>query len=453
MNLTRPDTTSALAVAGVCDPGGETFPTVRRPLSQTHQVRAHRARLQLCLAALVASANCLPAEETKEIKFSDPPHGYYTRTPEDAFSKWLREFKEGKSQLDTSSEKARLLSLLKALDVPVTSQLLVYSATSLQAGLIKPSNPRALYFNEEVYVGFVPGGKLEIAAIDPELGPIFSVVNNSFRSGGPPDIIRTERCMNCHAGNVSWHLPGFTAESVIPMNSGGSLDGFRRDIAGHTIPIADRLGGWHVTGAHEKGDHHGNVIGYATSSGYRTESNPPGRIFDWDTYPVRTSDLFTHLIHEHQLGFHNLITLAVYRTREFKETGRGMISLENQAKLNDLARQLVRYVLFANEAKLPNGGIKPDPAYEKDFLARRKAIANGASLRDLDLRSRLFRYRCSYLVHSPSFTGLPKEFKDRVVAGLTSALREQGGPPEFNYLPATEKRAISTILRETKVLP
>lgn len=453
MNLMRSDATSPLAVTGVGDLGGVTFPTLLHQYSRALQARAHRARLQISLAAIIACAASLHAEEAKEIKFSDPPHGYYTRTPEDAFSKWLRQFKDGKSQLDTNSEKARLLSLLKALDVPVTSQLLVYSATSLQAGLIRPSNPRALYFNDEVYVGFVPGGKLEIAAIDPELGPIFSVVNNSFRSGGPPDIIRTERCMNCHAGNVSWRLPGFTAESVIPMNSGGSLDGFRRDIVGHTIPIADRFGGWHVTGAYEKGDHHGNVIGYATGSGYKMEPNPPGRLFDWETYPVRTSDMFTHLIHEHQLGFHNLITLAVYRTREFKEAGHGSISSENMTKLNDIARQLVRYLLFANEAKLPNGGIKPDPAYEKDFLARRTAIANGASLRDLDLRTRLFRYRCSYLVHTPSFAGLPREFKDRVITGLSSALREQGGPPEFNYLPATEKRAIATILRETKVVP
>jgi hypothetical protein len=119
----------------------------------------------------------LQAAETKEIKFADPPHSYYTRPPQDAFTLWSQRFQKHEVQLDLSGEKARLMSLLKALDIPVTSQLLVYSATSLQAGLIRPSNPRALYFNEEVYVGYVPGGKLEIAAIDPELGPIFSIFN------------------------------------------------------------------------------------------------------------------------------------------------------------------------------------------------------------------------------------------------------------------------------------
>lgn len=407
----------------------------------------------VAVALVFVTAGCLVgAEEAKEKRFSEPPHDYYTRPPHDAFTLWSERFQKGDEKLDFSSEKSRLVSLLKALDVPVTSQLLVYSATSLQAGLIRPSNPRALYFNEEVYIGYVPGGKLEIAAIDPELGPVFSIFNTAFTSSPTPEITRTERCMNCHAGTVSWRLPGFTAESVIAMNSGGSLDGFRRDIVGHTIPISERLGGWHVTGAHEKSDHHGNLLGTSAPGGYKTLPNPPGRSFEWDNYPVRTSDLFTHLIHEHQLGFHNLVTLAVYRTREFKEAGRGMIGSDDAAKLNDIARQLVRYVLFAGEASLPSGGVKPDLAYQKDFLARRKAISNGASLRDLDLRSRLFRYRCSYLVHTPSFAGLPKEFKDRVLAGLSSALREQGGPPEFSYLPATEKRAIRAILVETGVL-
>ena len=410
----------------------------------------HHLILSVALSAIFLGSSW--AEESKAKRFSEPPHNYFTRQPRDAFSVWSERFQKGEEKLDLSSERARLGSLLKALDVPETSQLLVYSATSLQAGLIRPSNPRALYFNEEVYIGYVPGGKLEIAAIDPELGPVFSIFNTAFTSSPAPEITRTERCMNCHAGTVSWRLPGFTAESVIAMNSGGSLDGFRRDIVGHTIPIEERLGGWHVTGAHEKGDHHGNLLGTSAPGGYKTLPNPPGRSFEWENYPVRTSDLFTHMIHEHQLGFHNLVTLAVYRTREFMESSHGMIGSEDAAKLNDIARQLVRYILFAGEASLPSGGIKPDPAYQKDFLARRKAITNGASLRDLDLRSRLFRYRCSYLIHTPSFVGLPREFKDRVLAGLSSALREQGGPPEFSYLPASEKRAIKAILAETGVL-
>jgi len=302
-----------------------------------------------------------------------------------------------------------------------------------------------------VYVGFVPGGRFEVAAIDPDLGPVFRIFRPS--PDGKPEVTRTERCMNCHAGRTSKQVPGLVVESVICTNTGASLDGFRREQVGHTIPLADRFGGWHVTGAHEHGNHLGNLMGEAAPSapsGYKKFADPPGSLFDFNRYPVQTSDLFTHLIHEHQLGFHNLVTLGVYRTRDALEAGHGHVSNDDAAALNEIARQLVRYVLFANEAKLPEGGLKPDPAFMKDFLARRVTIANGASLRDLDLHGRLFRYRCSYMIQTPSFTAMPKEFKDRVLAGLSTALREQGAPPEFNYLPPEEKRAIKTILRETK---
>ncbi len=409
--------------------------------------------LTLALLPLLALAGPhAAAEESPHHKFSEAPHNYYERQPRDAFVKVMAAIEGGQIKLDTTSEKTQLTSLLKALDVPVTSQLLVYSATSFQGGLIRPANPRALYFNEEVYVGFVPGGRFEVAAVDPELGPVFRIFKPS--PDGRPEVTRTERCMNCHAGRTSKQVPGLVVESVICTNTGASLDGFRREQVGHTIPLADRFGGWHVTGAHEHGNHLGNLMGEAapsSPSGYKRFPDPPGSLFDFDRYPVRTSDLFTHLIHEHQLGFHNLVTLGVYRTRDALEAGHGHVSNDDAAALNEIARQLVRYLLFANEAKLPEGGLKPDPAFMKDFLSRRMAIQNGASLRDLDLHGRLFRYRCSYMIQTPSFAAMPKEFKDRVLAGLSTALREQGAPPEFSYLPQEEKRAIRTILRETKM--
>ena len=404
----------------------------------------------ICALALVASA-CAHAEPAPKRSFREAPHHYFTRESKDAFTLMLKRIESGSFRPDISSEKAYLASVLKALDVPESSQLLVYSATSLQGGLIRPANPRALYFNDEVYVGYVPGGRMEVTAIDPELGPVFQLTRSSVRSG-PPVFERSERCMNCHAGNTSWQLPGFSIESVIPSNTGGSLEGFRREVIGHTVPIDQRFGGWVVTGAHERGEHLGNLVGESTARGVKRLPNPPGRNFDIDNYLVKTSDYFTHLVHEHQLGFHNLVTLGVYRTREALDAGKGSIRAEDAGTLNDIARQLVRYTLFANEARLPSGGVKPDPAYVKDFAAQKKAIKNGASLRDLDLHTRLFRYRCSYLVHSPGFLGMPREFKERVLAGLSAALRETGAPPEFNYLPPTEKKAISIILHETGVL-
>ncbi len=404
----------------------------------------------LCVCLWVCGGAALRAEIPVN-RFREAPHSYFTRTPVDAFAGLIAQNDAGRWRLEGADEKAQLLSLLKALDVSVHSQLLVYSATSLQSGLILPSNPRALYFNEEVYVGYVPGGKLEVAAIDPALGPVFYLAQ-PVAGGGRVQAQRTERCMNCHAGRTSWGLPGLVAESVIPTpNSGASLDGFRRELTGHTIPVAERLGGWHVTGAHERGEHLGNLLGRAEGGGYAKFENPPGSRFEWNHYPVRTSDLFSHLIQEHQIGFHNLVTLALYRTRDALAAGNGAIRAEDRAELDEIAWRLVRYLLFEGEAALPSGGLKPDPAVQGAFLARRIAAPSGASLRDLELGTRLFRYRCSYMVYTRGFLGLPVEMKQRVLKALLLALSEEGAPAVFHYLPPAEKRAIKQILRDTGV--
>jgi hypothetical protein len=408
---------------------------------------ARRLLLPVLAASVVGAAE--DEDQIPRKPLGEEPHAYWDIESKDAFARIADQIRSGDLELDQSTEQGRLLDLLRVLDIPVESQLLVYSATSLQSGLIQPSNPRALYFNEEVYVGYVPNGKLEIAAIDPTLGPVFHIYEPNNR-GTPPLIARTERCMNCHAGTATDQVPGLVAESVIVMQrSGASLKGYRRDQTGHQIPIEDRLGGWHVTGAHANGNHLGNLLGTSAAQGDRKLKNPPGNLFAWDRYPRQTSDLLTHLIHEHQLGFHNRVTSAVYRTREALDAGNGRLSTEHAAELNEHARELIRYLLFADEADLPRGGVKGDKDFMEVFLGRRKASSNGASLRDFNLRSRLFKYRCSYMIHTPGFLQMPREFLERVWAGLDTVLKEEGGPREFSYLPATEKRAIRHILRET----
>jgi hypothetical protein len=404
-----------------------------------------RPLLNLCISAAVVMP--LVGEEPAPVRFSDAPHDYWTRPTTDAVSAFIKRLQAGELTVEGNTEKDHLVSVLKALDIPASSQLLVYSATSLQSGLITPRNPRALYFNEEVYVGYVPGGKLEMAAIDPEAGAVFHILSRT-QGGGPPRIERTERCMNCHGGNAMRRLPGFFTESVIPSQSGGSLDGFRRDKVGHAVPLEDRFGGWHLTGAHEREFPLANITGRSDGNRITRIKNPPGGQYDWEPYLTQTSDLLTHLIHEHQLEFHNLVTLAVYRTREALQRGDGSLSSADVPGINAIARDLVRYILFANEAKLPRNGVKPDEAFMKDFLARKKASSSGLSLRDLDLKTRLFRHRCSYMIYTPGFQALPPVVKDRVMAGLRTALSDTS-LPEFAYLPQLERRQIRGILAET----
>jgi hypothetical protein len=162
--------------------------------------------------------------------------------------------------------------------------------------------------------------------------------------------------------------------------------------------------------------------------------------------------LFAHLLHEHQIGFHNLVTLGLYRTRDALAAGGGSIRAEDRAALDEIAWKLVRYLLFSGEAALPEGGLKPDRQLLADFSARRVAGPSGRSLRDLDLGTKLFVNRCSYMVYTRGFSALPAEFKRRVLKGLAIALSENGAPAEFDYLSAREKGDIRLILRETGIL-
>lgn len=377
---------------------------------------------------------------------NEPPHRYNERRPADKFTRLQNDLESGRIPLDRSTEKAFLVSLLKVLDVPASSQTLVFSTTSLQLSLISPANPRAIYFNEEVYVGFIPGGRLEIVALDPTLGAIFYIMDAPI-NGVAMTIERTGRCMNCHAGEDTGHVPGLLIKSVIPGRHGGSLDAYRIAKSGHGIPFEERFGGWHVTGEHGITNHLGNAIGSMAGGKMTLIPNPHGQGFRIENYPVATSDILPHLLHEHQVGFVNRTVEATYRARTIAYLSGGKLNAGQTRELDEQARILTRYLLFADEVALPPGGVTGDADYRTAFLLNRRATTDGRSLKDFDLNTRLFKYRCSYMIYSPVFEGLPMLVKQRVFARMNGALT--GQDPEFAYLPAAERQAIREILRAT----
>jgi hypothetical protein len=384
------------------------------------------------------------AEAAKRLRdFEKPPHNYWQRAPQDRFTKIKAALETGKVPLDRSSEKAFVVSLLKALEISPATQTLVYSTTSLQLSRISPRNPRALYFNEDVYVGWVPRGQIEIASIDPALGGIFYIFNIP-RASAPIRIERSARCFNCHAEFENGRVPGLLLKSVVPGPGGGSLESFHGDITGHSIPLKDRFGGWHLTGKHGIAQHWGNLVGTLSPAGLRKFANPPGRQFRWETYPVATSDVLAHLLHEHQIGFVNRAIKATYDTRA------ALVAGDAKAVIAKHATLLTRYLLFADEAKIPAGGIGGDALLKKDFAKRARRTEAGLSLRDFDLRTQMFKHRCSYMIHSAAFTGLPAPLKQQVFANLRAVLDPAKANPTSAHLPAAEKRTISAILTATK---
>ena len=381
-------------------------------------------------------------------EIDQPPHNYRQRAPQDGFTRLKDDFESGRIALDRGSEKAFVLSVLQALGIPASSQMLVFSTTSLQLSLISPANPRALYFNEDVHLGYVPGGRIEIVSLDPELGGIFFIFDIP-KDARPLRIERSERCMNCHAGEDTGYVPGLVIKSVVPGPSGGSLTAYRQAQTGHGIPFEQRFGGWHVTGRHGITNHWGNLTGRFVAGEITTIPNAPGERFNWAKYPVATSDVLPQLLHEHQAGFVNRVVEASYRARTALHANGEKLSDAQAKELDGQAELITRYLLFADEAPLPPGGVEGDAAYKADFLRTRRATAEGISLKDFDLRTRLFKHRCSYMIYSPVFAGLPNAMKQRMYRRLGEALSAEKPDKEYAYLAAAEKQAIRRILKAT----
>ena len=384
--------------------------------------------------------------QTEKPRFSDPPHNYWQRTPRDAFSGFTARLKAGRVRLNHTNEKAFVQSLLKSLDISPASQMLVFSTTSLQLSRISVRNPRALYFNDHTYVGYVPRGQIEVISMDPEMGAVFHIFNIP-RTAEPPIIQRSKRCMNCHAGQDVGRVPVLLLKSVVSGPNGGSLDAFRLEDTGHGVPFKERFGGWHVTGEHAIKEHWGNLHGELIAGNLKKVPAPPARYFSWDRYLVPSSDILPHLVHEHQVGFVNRTVKATYDTRYYLAVGGGKLSPAHTVEVGKLADSLTRYILFADEAPLPAGGVGGDPAFKAQFLKRAHKNATGLSLRDFDLRTRIFKHRCSYMIHTPSFQGLPAVLKIAVLKRMHWALATTNPVPAYAYLPTSEKTAIAKILK------
>ncbi len=194
---------------------------------------------------------------------------------------------------------------------------------------------------------------------------------------------------------------------------------FRVGASGHGVPLAERFGGWHVTGAPGFTNHWGNLTGRLAGGELTTFPNPPGERFNFDKYPVPTSDVLPQLLHEHQAGFVNRVVEASYRARTILHANGDGLSADQITELDEQARILTRYLLFADEALLPAGGIAGEATYRADFL-RNRNLEFVKAARALGLSNRQIIWR-HVLPNSltPVITFLPFRMSAAILA-LTS---------------------------------
>jgi len=109
----------------------------------------------------------------------------------------------------------------------------------------------------------------------------------------------------------------------------------------------------------------------------------------------------------------------------------------------------VRYLLFADEAPL-DGAVTGSSSFTSDFAARGPRDRRGRSLRDFDLKTRLFKHPLSYLIYTEAFDSLPGEARTYIYSRLHDVLTAKAGSDEFWSLSDVDRRAIFEILIDTK---
>jgi hypothetical protein len=399
-----------------------------------------------------------------------PAVAYSAGTPNDPAGRLAQRLANGAERLEFEPEHGYLISVLNKLNIPVASQSLVFSKTSLQAERISPRRPRALFFNDDVYVGWIPNAPLmEFASVDPKLGTIFYTLNQE-QAGTPQLERRTTDCMQCHDGAATGGVPGLMLRSVYSDNEGNAILRAGAFLTTDQSPWRERWGGWYVTGTHGDQVHMGNLlaanhaIALGTSAqAYVSKLNLGAGSnikdihdkFDSSLYLSPYSDIVALLVFAHQANVHNLITrlsyesqIAIYEKQIPADTQD--IRLDQvPPSLRNAIEALVRAMFFSGEQPYA-GRVHGTSDFAKTFAQDGPRDRKGRSLRDLDLNRRLFRYPLSYLVYTEAFDALPESTRELVYQRFREILTDTDSNRIYAHLSQDDRQAIFEILQDTK---
>ena len=416
--------------------------------------------LVTAISAGLLTANRTGAQGVES--FEQPPVSYSATKPRDAVAQLQVRVASG--ELKWAGDGREIVQrLLRELHVPAESQMLVFSKTSFQRERISPDHPRAIYFSDTCYVGWVPGGLIEVTTIDPLLGPIFYSFDPN---AAEPRFDRDSTCMTCHGGQFVRGIPSVFVRSVFTDETGEPLFRFGSEVVDYRTPFTNRWAGWYVTGRHGKTLHRGNSFAQDKDDKLVVNLKAGANTMDLashfqtKSYLKKGSDIVALLVFEHQTAMQNALTRASMDCRrmlayqknlqtELKETVTEDLTYESvQHVFEGASQDVVDALLFKGEAQLPDG-IAGDESFQKAFRKDAPQVNAAGSLKDFELRNHLFKNRCSYLVYSESFLQLPKQLKQRVYKRLVQALSPVSPDPRYAYISAEERGRICRILKQT----
>jgi hypothetical protein len=407
---------------------------------------------------LIGAASCFAVAVTVSGQLADsafdqrehPAIEYSTRPSHDVVAGLNQELANHSVHLRFEGIQGYLRSVLKALNVPPESQMAVFSKTSVQSPLITPQNPRVIFFNEDVALGWMPGGFIEVAAHDPQQGVVFYVLEQRDRDD--PSFIRVDKCLGCHDSLATLGVPGFLLRSIPTGPEGETMPWLGNFTTDQRSPFAERWGGWYVTGKTHGMAHLGNRLTSDRNAPViagESELTSLRDSIDTSRYPSPFSDVVALMVWEHQARMLNLFTRIGWETRLASVLTDKRTAAVAARRVTDGINELVDHLMFVDEAPLA-APIQSTSGFVDKFTAQGPRTADGRSLRDFDLRRRLMRYPCSYMIYSDAFDALPAPAKDLVYRRLWQVLSAQDKDPRYARLSAADRRAIVEILRSTK---
>jgi hypothetical protein len=401
----------------------------------------------LAVGATTSAGQGQPARPAFDGVLDEHPAIQYAHRPtRDRVSLLDRAIAQGAVSLAHQQGGGYLRPVLDALGVPAESQLLVFSKTGIQGGRTSPHNPRAIFFDESVVVGYIPGARfLELAAHDPEQGVVFYTIDQT--STARPALTRRTDCLRCHVSSSTLEVPGMINRSTFTRADGGVIPQLGHHTVDHRTRLLDRWGGMYVTGNYTQfpytvAVHRGNsTVSDYSPAGPATTSTEV--FIQWlnsapETrgYPSPDSDIASMLVFDHQMHAVNLLTRLNWESRA-------------DGTWRELAGELADYLLFVGEVP-PPARITPRAGFAERFTAAAPKDRQGRSLRQLDLETRLLRYPCSYMIYTRAFESLPIDARNAVYARMWEILSGRDRDAKYSHLSAADRVAILEILRDTK---
>jgi hypothetical protein len=358
----------------------------------------------------------------------------------------IRKIESGTVRLEWDVKWGWLPAFQKALGVDSSSQTLVFSKTSLQREHIHPANPRAIFFGDDIYLGYIPGSPLvEVSEVDPRLGAVFYAVEQ--KPTEKPVIQRIDSCLECHASSRTMGVPGHLFRSVETDRQGIMDLSTGIEPVDHRTPLSDRWGGWYVTGTHGAAQHRGNRMGEEFA---HAKSNPAlggnktrlDEYFEPSKYPSAGSDIAALMVLGHQVHLHNFITRVHYMAVQH------LAAYGHVDYLKSPVEGMVKQLLMAEEVSLEYP-VRGNPEFVRVFEKAGPRDHTGRSLRQLDLKKRLFKYPCSFLIHSEAFRRLPDPLKQKIYRRMAAVLSGVDDSEPFRRWSVEDRVAVREILTET----